>query len=121
MKFNRIILDENVTKKLAILKGRIGLTPNILCRFGLILSLKDMTLPNPLIYKQNGQELMRHVLLGEYDTILVALFIQRASKDSLDMSDNKMLIDYFRTHINRGSEMLFNRVKKLLDLGKIIC
>ena len=120
MRFNKIILDKQVSKKLSILKGRTGLTPNILCRYGLILSLKDPTQPDISLYKQDGQELMRHVLLGDLDTILIALFKQRAYKDGVDLANEKVLLDLFRAHINRGAELLYNRVKDLKDLNNFI-
>jgi len=120
MRFNRIILDQNVTKKLSLLKGKTGLTPNILCRYGLMLSLKDPTAPDPNLYKQDGQELMRHVLLGDLDMILISLFKQRAYKDNVDLQNERLLLELFRAHINRGAELLYNRVKDLKDLAKIL-
>ena len=120
MKFNRLIVSQSTTKKLSILKGRTGLTPNILCRYGLMLSLKDSTIPNPEIYKQDGQEFLRHILLGDLDTILIVLFKQRVSKDKIDLENDKLLLDYFRAHINRGVELLYNRIKKLNDLKELI-
>jgi len=120
MKFNRLTVSQSTTKKLSILKGRTGLTPNILCRYGLMLSLKDPSLPNPEIYKQDGQEFLRHILLGDLDTILIALFKQRASKNKLDLENEKLLLDYFRAHINRGVELLYNRIKNLKDTGELI-
>lgn len=116
MKFNRIILSEDSTKKLQLLKAKTGLTPNILCRFGLMLSLQDITMPDPTMYKQDGQELQRHVLLGEIDSICIALFKQRAFQDNKDLSDEKYLVDYFRAHINRGAELIYNRSSSLMSL-----
>ncbi len=119
MKFNRIILDNDVTKKLNILKKRTGLTPNILCRYGLILSLKEPTNPNPSVYKQDGQELMKHVLLGEFENVFIALFKQKMYKDGYNLENEKLLLEMLRAHINRGAELLYNRVKSLKDLVKL--
>ncbi len=120
MRFNRIVLDKEVTKKLSILKGKTGLTPNILCRYGLMLSLKDPTIPDPNLYKQDGQELMRHVLLGDLDLILISLFKQRAFKDGIDIKNEKLLLELFRAHINRGAELLYNRIKDLKTLKQLL-
>lgn len=111
MRFNRIILDKQITKKLSILKGKTELTPNILCRYGLMLSLKDPTIPDANLYNQDGQELARHILLGDLDTIIIALFMQRAYNDGLDLKDEEKLLNLFRAHVNRGAELLYNRVK----------
>ena len=120
MRFNRIVLDKEVTRKLSILKGKTGLTPNILCRYGLMLSLKDPTIPDPNLYKQDGQELMRHVLLGDLDLILISLFKQRAFKDGIDIKNEKLLLELFRAHINRGAELLYNRIKDLKTLKQLL-
>ncbi len=120
MRFNKIILDKRISQKLSILKGRTGLTPNVLCRFGLILSLKDPTVPDPKWYKQDGQELMRHVLLGDLDTVLICLFNQRAYKDGFNLQDEKLLRELFRAHVNRGAELLYNRIKRLEDFMSLI-
>lgn len=121
MRFNRIILDQGISKKLSQLKGRTGLTPNILCRFGLILSLKDPTIPNPKTYKQDGQELLRHVLFGELDTILISLFLQRYYRDCLDLQNERLKLDFLRAHINRGAELLYNRIKNIKDFEQLFC
>lgn len=120
MKFNRIILDNQVSGKLSRLKGKTGLTPNILCRYGFILSLKDPTIPDINLYKQDGQELMRHVLFGNLDTILIALFKQRMHKDGFNLKDEKLMLDFLRGHLNRGVDLLYNKVKSLKDLANFI-
>ena len=43
----KIFLSADNTQKVRTLKGRTGLTPNILCRFALALSLRDPGVAGP--------------------------------------------------------------------------
>jgi len=65
MSFNRIRLSKSATTRLSMLKGRTGLTPNILCRIGFCLSLRDPIVPKPENYDEEGQEINRYTLTGE--------------------------------------------------------
>ena len=103
---------------LAHLKNKTGLTPNILGRYAICLSLKDPSIPNPDEFDETGSEIHPSVLFGEYEDIFMALMIQRLKKDSLDPNIylNKML----RAHFNRGTIALFPRIHDLADFHEVI-
>ena len=107
---------------LRVLKSRTGVTPNILCRIGFALSLDEPGLPNPDAYPEDSaREINRYTLLGEYDTIYVALLRQRVSDDqnasaSDDEGGERDLDAQFRAHMNRGVMLLAARVKSLPEL-----
>ena len=101
-----------------MLKGRTGLTPNILCRIGFCLSLNDPSIPNPESFDENGQEFNRYTLTGEWDTLFVALLKERLLKDGLDIDEN--LLPQFRAHLNRGAITLFDKTKDLGDFYELI-
>ena len=113
MSFNRIRISKSAAVRLSMLKGRTGLTPNILCRIGFCLSLGDPTVPKPGNYDENGQEFNRYTLTGEWDKFFIALLKERLLKDGLD--PKKDLLPQFRAHINRGAIVLSNKVKRLED------
>ncbi|KAF6243627.1 DUF1832 domain-containing protein [Nitrosopumilus sp. b1] len=100
------------------LKAKTGLTPNIMGRFGICLSLKDPSMPNPEEFDEKGSEIHPSVLFGEYEDIYMTLMIQRLKKDNLDPEIylSKML----RAHFNRGTIALFARVKDLSDFYEMI-
>ena len=115
MKLNRIYVSDDSRHKLSILKGRTGLLPNVLSRLGLSLSLTEPGEPNPEDYPTDGSEFNRYTLMGEWDSLIVALLKERCASDGLDLDDDS-LADQFRAHLNRGVGLLYGRVKGLRDL-----
>ena len=79
--FYRLRISEKATFRLNQLKGRTGLTPNILCRIAICYSLNDPPIPNPAEYDERGQELNRYTLTGEWDTFFIALVKERCIHD----------------------------------------
>lgn len=119
MNLTRLRVCNEVDQRLIHLKSRTGLRPNILCRLGFCLSLNDMTIPNPDDYPPDSdRELNRYTLLGEYDDYFVALLRERCAYDGLDLDHD--LEDQFRAHVNRGVLLLFQRVKHLSDLNRLV-
>jgi len=118
MSFNRIRISKSATVRLSMLKGRTGLTPNILCRIGFCLSLSDPSIPNPGEYDENGQEFNRYTLTGEWDRFFIALLKERLLKDGLEIEKN--LLPQFKAHLNRGAIALFDKVKDLGDLYELL-
>ena len=115
MKLNRIHVSEDSRRKLSILKRRTGLLPNVLCRLGLSLSLIDPGTPKPEDYRTDGSEFNRYTLMGEWDSLIVALLKERCAADKLELDDDS-LANQFRAHLNRGVGLLYGRVKGLSDL-----
>jgi DNA sulfur modification protein DndE len=103
-----------------MLKGRTGLTPNILCRLGFCLSLGEPGVPNPDLYDEEGQEYNRYTLTGEWDALFIALLKERLVEDGLNPTLD--LLPQFRAHLNSGVLSLFNRIKtkSLTDFYELI-
>ena len=118
MSFSRIRLSRSATARLSMLKGKTGLTPNILCRIGFCLSLRNPIIPKPENYDEDGQEINRYTLTGEWDKFFIALLKERLLKDELDFQ--KDLYPQLRAHINRGAISLYDRAKKLDDLRDLL-
>lgn len=119
MKLNRIYVSEDSRHKLSILKGRTGLLPNVLCRLGLSLSLVEPGAPKPEDYPTDGSEFNRYTLMGEWDSLIVALLKERCATDGLNLDDNS-LANQFRAHLNRGIGLLYGRVKGISDLVALL-
>jgi len=117
MSFNRIRISTEATHRLSILKGRTGLTPNILCRFAFCYSLSDPIPPDTSKYNDGGQEFNRYTLTGEYDMLFISLLKERLINDGYD--PEKDLLKFFKAHINRGVDMIYPRVKSLSDIQNI--
>ncbi len=116
MKLNRLRVCQEVSNRLSLLKGRTGITPNVLCRIGFCLSLNDATVPDPDDYPPDSErEIDRHTLTGQWDCLFVALIKERCRQDGLPLSD-EALAAQFRAHVNRGVLLLFKRVRSVNDV-----
>lgn len=119
MQLNRIRVSEEVDQRLRSLKAKTGLTPNLLCRVGLCLSLREPTIPNPDDYKESSaREFNRYTLTGQWDGLFIALLKERCHQDGLPLPD--CLEDQFLAHLNRGVLLLFQRVKHLGDIPRLV-
>lgn len=117
MNLNRLRVCEEADLRLRILKARTGLTPNILCRLGFCLSLKDPTPPNPALYPEDGpREINRWTLTGPWDSLFVALLKERCAQDGFSEADYD---DQFRAHVNRGVLMLYKGSDDLSAFARI--
>ena len=114
----RIPFTVDADNQLRMLKARTGITPNILCRIGFCLSLKEPGIP-ATIGGENakfGREINRYTLLGKYDKLFVALLTTRLLQDNLSLAKTDRM---FLAHINRGVEILIARVKCVVDLHQL--
>ena len=118
MQFSRIHTSQRCRGILANLKIKTGLTPNILSRFGICLSLKDPSVPNPEEFDENGTEFLPLVLFGEHEKLFLALMIDRLHRDGLD--SEKYLNIMLRAHLNRGVYSLVSRVYGLSGINEMI-
>ena len=112
MSLAKLRLTKDASNRLRFLAGRTSLTPNLLCRMGFCLSLEDPKIPDPHEFAEEDREFNRYTLLGEYDPIYIALLKQRLYNDGLDTED---IEPYFRAHLNRGIELLQQRVRSVSD------
>ena len=116
MKLTKLRLTTEASNRLRFVAGKTGLTPNLACRLGFCLSLAEQSIPVPESYPEEDREFNRYTLLGEYDSLFVALLVQRCRNDGLDL---ERLSDYFRAHMNRGIIILQQRVKGISDLAQL--
>lgn len=116
--WNRLRLSSDLTYRLRNLKGRTGLTPNLLCRVGFCLSLREPRIPDPDRYDEDGQELNRTTLVGEWDGLVESLLRSRLVADGLDVERD--FYSQLRAHMNRGAEMACDRIKNLPDVLALV-
>ena len=115
----RVMFTQDADSALRMLKARTGITPNILCRMALGLSLDEPGLPSLVSATgKSTREINRYTLMGEHDRAYVALFFAslRAAGGDLTRAD-----DYFIAHVHRGITLLTTRLRSLeqcQDLAK---
>lgn len=121
MKLSQIRFSTRADIELKALKARLGITPNVLCRLGFCLSAEDPAALNPSAFPSDSDRIIdRHVLLGPYDALLVAMMRERIAADQLNPADDELLADHFRAHVHRGVHLLFKRVKSPADFAQLV-
>ena len=118
MQFNRLKMSSRTQSLLGMLKRKTGLTPNILGRFAICLSLKDPSIPNSDEYDEKGSEIHPSVLFGEHEKMFMALMIKRLQHDRLD--PKLYLHKQLRAHLNRGAIALWPRINDLSDFYELV-
>lgn len=118
MQFHRVKMSYRSQVLLGQMKRKTGLTPNILSRFAICLSLKDIGIPNPDEFDERGSELSPNVLFGENEKMFMALMINRLHKDKLEPSI--YLQKMTRAHLNRGVIALYPRINDLSDFYELV-
>lgn len=117
MKFSKIKLSAKSQNLLGRLKARTGLTPNLLARFALCLSIKEKSAPIPTQYDKDGNDIEPAILFGEYESLYLGLMKNKLKKDRLPDSE---LNEMTRSHINRGVIALSPRIQNLEDFYELI-
>ncbi len=117
-RLDKLRLSIRSQNNLGQLKHRTGLPINVLARFGICLSLRDTSVPNPDMYDEKGMELMPHILFGRNELLYAAMFEQRLKDDGLDYEQyaGRMI----RAHVNRGAGILFPRIDRLDDFADLL-
>jgi len=118
MNFNRIRFSKEASEALNKMKGRVGLTGNLICRIGFCISLNDMSPVSPNEYKSDGNiEIDRKILIGNEDEFYIALLKQRCILEGISLDKE---LDYFKAHMNRGVLLLSKRIGNIRDLVQLI-
>ncbi|WP_066018177.1 DNA sulfur modification protein DndE [Endozoicomonas atrinae] len=80
---NRIRISKKATDTLTMIKGRTGLTPNILCRLAIAHALESGSLRKRVDSNQDGQEFNTNTLLGEHAELYAMLIRQQVRGEEL--------------------------------------
>jgi DNA sulfur modification protein DndE len=110
----RVRFSKEADSWLKVMKSRTGITPNLLCRMAICMSLNEPGVPSDAKFPEDSdREINRYTLLGEFDAAFVGLLRQRLTHDKVDVQ----LDAFFRAHLHRGIMLLATRLKSLSDLG----
>ena len=122
----RITTSEYTKDRLLTMKDATNITPNILSRYGIAISLKN---PDPIdlsIIENNskGFEFNRNVITSKYDQLYKALISQ---KENRYLNDEEYFEKYLLAHIERGVAELYSEyqmagntekfIRRLVDYG----
>ncbi len=99
------------------LQNATGLTPNILARLGISLSLLDPRPPEPVKPDSNGLEFNRNTLTGEMDFVYKALIRQHANRA---VPEDEYFPGLFNAHLERGIKLLDSEYKHAGNYNKLL-
>ena len=118
MSLNRIIVSSEVDLRLKNIKSNTGLTPNLSCRLGFILSLAEPGLPDLGLYGEGaGREFNRYTLTGPWDSLFFALLRERMDADGFQEKDLEV---QFKAHLSRGVVLLYQRLKNIDNIETLL-
>ena len=118
MQYSKLRISEAATSRLRSIRQRTGVTPNLLCRAAIMLSLEEGPVTS-LAPDEQGQEFNAYTLTGEYTGLIGELirFVEEEAEES-KLSDHE-LVKLMCAHIHRGVGTLAVRAKSAADLGRL--
>lgn len=111
---NRFRVTKTASDTLKLLKARTGVTPNILCRLALVLSLEQGKPTSRKPGELDGNEFNTPTLFGEHVQVYDSLI--RQVHGELDAKQYTLAVAW---HIEKGLEQL-KRCKTLIDLSQFV-
>lgn len=107
---NRLRISQPASDILRVLKGRTGLTPNIVCRMALLVSLEDGERGGTRGSENGGSEFNAPTLFGEH-----ALLFECLLRQVHGPMDSRQCASVIASHIDSGLDRL-RKSKSLLEL-----
>jgi DNA sulfur modification protein DndE len=119
--YSKLRISADATSKLRSLRQRTGVTPNLLCRMAIMLSLEEGPLGGAVIPDEDGSEFNAYTLTGEYGALIAALlrFVEEGKGLTAPL-DDRVLLDRLRGHIHRGVGTLSVRAKSPVDILRLL-
>ena len=90
------------------LNSAVHLQPFALCKIAIALSLRESHNSIKFDNDDEGLELNRQTITGEYDELFKTLIIQNAEQP---IDDESYFPKYLKAHIDRGAKMLLSEYK----------
>jgi len=108
-------VSEKAKHQLLTLKRRTGILQwNVLCRWALLASLAERTIPpHEEIVTDSNVEMSWKTFAGTLDDAITAVVRQRAHEDKVDLEE---LPQFFKIHLHRGIAYLLNGAQDLRGL-----
>lgn len=113
---NRVTFSQKATDRLRFMKSKTGLTPNILARIAIMMALKeDGNLLNAGVSDNEGQELNKSVLFGEYMDVYDVMIHQYIHDNAIELPIQQVIVALVEMGVHK-----MGHVKKLEDLCQFV-
>lgn len=113
----RLKTTEKTATSLKYLQSTTGLTPNILARISISLSLLNSPIPEEVQSDSKGLEFNRNTLTGEHDYFYKSLIRQHAGKN---IPEDEYFPNIFNAHLTRGVQLLEQEYKHAGNYNKFL-
>jgi DNA sulfur modification protein DndE len=119
--YSKLKISADATSRLRFLRQRTGITPNLLCRMALMLSLEEGRLDGAPLPDEDGSEFNAYTLTGEYGAMFGALmrWVEEGPSPKSPMTNDELLAR-LRGHIHRGVRTLSVRAKSPIDILRLV-
>lgn len=119
MRFNKVRISADAESRLRSLRQRTGLTPNLLCRMAIMLSLEDGPVGPGTVTDEIGSEFNAYTLTGEHIGLITAMLrLVEEGEDGHRLPEDDLIIR-LRAHIHRGVATLSVRAKSPADVAAL--
>ncbi|WP_188207535.1 DNA sulfur modification protein DndE [Alkalibacillus aidingensis] len=99
------------------LQNSTGLTPNLLARIAISLSILEPSMPDEVQSESDGIEFNRNTLTGEQDYFYKSLIRQHAK---MEVQEDDYFPNLFNAHLHRGTKLLENEYKHAGNFDKLL-
>ena len=113
----RLRTNEQTATSLKYLQSTTGLTPNILARISISLSLLNSSQPEEVQSESKGLEFNRNTLTGEHDYFYKSLIRQHAGRS---IPEEEYFPNIFNAHLSRGVQLLEQEYKHAGNYNKLL-
>ncbi|CAA0097886.1 Uncharacterised protein [BD1-7 clade bacterium] len=112
---NRIAISQKATDKLRYIKSKTGLTPNVLARIAIMLTIREGNkLDNAGVNDLDGQVLSRDVLFGDHQNSYSILIKQYTTDNRIETPIAETVAAMIEVGVFK-----MGHVKSLVDLTKL--
>ena len=118
MQYSKLKISAEAQSRLRSLRQRTGVTPNLLCRAALFLSLEEGGVTS-LAPDEEGQEFNAYTLTGDRTGLIGAMIRFVETEEGHEDPSDTELTKLLAAHIHRGVGTLAVRVKSAADLGRL--
>lgn len=119
MRFNKLRISADAESRLRSLRQRTGLTPNLLCRMAVMLSLEEGPVGPDVATDEGGREFNAYTLTGEHHGLITAMLrLVEEDADGHRVPDDELPVR-LRAHIHRGVATLAVRSKGPADVTRL--
>ncbi|MEG1882021.1 MAG: DndE family protein [Clostridia bacterium] len=111
--------SKNTQDIFASMKSKENLEPYILSKIAIALSIRKGSLGQAIEKTDNdGLELNRQTIFGEYDTLFKALVVNCEGRP---LSEEEYFPNLIKAHLDRGAELLANEKRYTKDFYNYMC